>query len=261
MLRAEPEILRLLGEDAESLSGLLERRAEEAVLQFPVRGSEFSDLTIETLAVFLLAAVEGAADECPTLTTALPLLVENGPLDGQSQDGPEWEAMNLLLGAWVAMPDESAASQRLRIAARYGLPEGVAPALEILEGDEPTPGQRPEAILMIARFGGPEHVSLLEALLSDASEVKTRTSGRQVRFQSRLQDVALLALLHLTGQDPGQYGFDRLENNSFYIYSAGSAGFEDEESRTEALRKWETWRAVNRGGRVPPFDAIEGVGV
>jgi hypothetical protein len=152
------------------------------------------------------------------------------------------------------------------------LPEAIEPAREILAAGwdgkappeavpvGPIDNSRPEAILVIARFGGVEHIPDLERLLTDETEVNNRRSRREIPVRTRVQDLALIALLHLTGQEPADYSFAPPQDSAQYVYASQSVGFTTSEARAEALSKWRSWRASH----LPlllfgPLDAIEGL--
>ena len=109
--------------------------------------------------------------------------------------------------------------------------------------------QLQEAILYLAKAGNAAHLHSIELLLNDKTELQMRrmSQGSQpvTTFTSRIQDVALAALLHLTGQNPRDYGFSGLRENPQYLYQPGTIGFEGEEQRRTAINRWKRWSADN----------------
>ena len=109
-------------------------------------------------------------------------------------------------------------------------------------------------------IGGLQDLQVLERLLDDEMEFHVGRRGMDSKFTSHLQDVALAGLLHLTEQDLQDYGFEEVRPHPTYLFTPGSIGFPDEESRAAALEKWRRWAAENLRELQPePEWAIEGV--
>jgi hypothetical protein len=100
------------------------------------------------------------------------------------------------------------------------------------------------AILYLAKAGNTSHLHELELLLADETDLQQRRQNSVTTYSSRVQDVALIALLHLTEQDPQDYGFNGLADDQQYLYK-GSIGFDDDQQRQAALTRWKRWSARN----------------
>jgi hypothetical protein len=55
--------------------------------------------------------------------------------------------------------------------------------------------------------------------------------------------VALAVLVHLTGQDLKEYGYERAAEHPQYGYNLATLTFPDDAARQKALAKWKAWRA------------------
>ncbi len=86
--------------------------------------------------------------------------------------------------------------------------------------------------------------------------------GDRIVFSSQVRDVALAAMIHLIGQNPRDYGFDELRPHMDYLYAANTAGFDSDERRNRALRRWTLWAMVQRLQALEIDEiAVEGVGL
>lgn len=260
MYRSEPKLMQAVDGMAEELQGAFEQRCGDVQLRrVQQRRASLPPATVAAL-LFL-----GAHETCrPTAAAAAALYA--AVLDAeflrvleQSESAGLARSLKPLMGAWIARPDGASATQRLTIATRFELPEGVDVSREIIDTRQYGP-QIQQAILFIARFGGTEHIAELERLLDDTTELAAQRRTARNEFSSRVQDVALVAILHLTRQEPKEYGFPSLRPNPQQLYQSGTIGFSSEEQRQTALDKWRTWREAHLKD-VQPFqlDAVEGV--
>jgi hypothetical protein len=175
------------------------------------------------------------------------------------------DCVRQLISLWIVRPDAAPATHRLSIAVRFELVEGIEVSREIIQS-----GQKgnliQQAIMFIARFGSRDNIAELEELLADetelprrAGESATQRRGAANTFSTRVQDVALAGLLHLTEQEPKSYGFESIREHPQYLYNPGTMGFNSEEARQDALEKWHAWRATHFKDMLPfEPDAVEG---
>ncbi len=154
------------------------------------------------------------------------------------------------------------AFNRVQLAVRLGLREGADAAEEAIRTGMHD-SQLPTAILAIARLGGPEHLDALQPLLNNDTVVSERQDHQKGEtFTCQVRDVALLATLHLMGQNPADYGFVNLQRHAQTLYAPTSAGFKSDKERTRAFSHWRLWRAMHlERSRHLPGSAVEGIGV
>ena len=55
--------------------------------------------------------------------------------------------------------------------------------------------------------------------------------------------MALATLVHMTGQNVRDYGFESAQPYAPTVFQVGTLGLNDAEAREKALRKWAQWRA------------------
>lgn len=156
--------------------------------------------------------------------------------------------MKKVLGMWVRKGTPATAYQKILIGLNQDVPECLEPAVATCKGGAAL-GVVQYAIFAVARFGNEEHVPLLEKFLRDETTLSRTQQNNRTTWESRLQDVALVALLELTKQDPKTYHFKRLERNPQFVYAPNTIGFSSAADRSAALAKWNEWRAA------PPAEA------
>lgn len=257
MLRAEPTLMRAADGPAEDLEMEFERRCADLALRRG--GSRQATPPLATVAALLFV---GGQPECrPSAMAAncVNTIVQQGEFRSTLNQSDPPEHLRSLLGRWIGRAESATAMQRLSLAASFDLREGLDVAEEMIR-TRAFGAQIQYAILYVAKVGGLQELPVLEELLEDETAINTGRRGRDSNFTSRLQDVALIGLLNLTGQDWRDYGFEEPRPHQTYLYAPGSVGFEEEASREAALQQWREWAAANlRELHAAPEWAIEGV--
>jgi hypothetical protein len=179
-------------------------------------------------------------------------LVQQPPIREHLQAGEHRDAIRRLVAAWIRNcpnRNEELLKRRLSLASIHQLNEVVPWALSIATGKGDSarlqPATRATAILLVGQLGQQEHVDKLEPLLSDTA-ICTVVGPGQPQANVQICDVALVTMLHLSGQRPADYGYmdARLQPQQvpqFQIFSV-----EDGEQRAAAIAKWRAWRAERR---------------
>ncbi len=281
MLRSEQQLLALYETKSELARSEVETRLLENGFfpRFRQRRSSLGTLVTELL--IILQNEDAIRD--PMLGRILYQFVIQQPLLREAAKQDEFgEPVRRILGCYVADSRLSTAGERLKLGAEFNLPDTVQPAYEIIlrylksvgpqsEDDKPNPSSPRvawesahlhNAILTVGKWGKPEDLFLLSRLLEDRRSFATRKKAGRVAYSSRVQDVALLAMLHLTEQSPEDYGFQGLRKDATFLYAISSAGFPAEEKRQAALDKWERWESRYLESFLPfPANASEGVGL
>ena len=127
----------------------------------------------------------------------------------------------------------------LNLAMRYDLKEGLELAERILASDNVMTRYREYAVLTIAKLGGDEQVSILEQLLDDPAVCQQRTDSKtKIKTQTQVRDIALAAIIFMSGEDPKEFGFTQLRENPTYVFVSSTAGFVGDQQREESRRKW-----------------------
>jgi hypothetical protein len=245
MQRAERELLEAVAQKPSHAGSLLDARCQQLASLVPdgdnIRQPQYS---LSTMAALVFAAsdrdvpiTERAGDYLNGLggQTVLNQAIHSRPTD---------TLFRALLNAWVGRPlerDSRMSYGALLLAMQFDLKGAVVPALKLID---PPPVGSPMleqwAILAIAKLGSREHVESLEPLLADERSIPDR-GGRESDVQVR--DLALAAMIHLSGQKLADYGFVHAKSNPFYLFNTNTLGFNDPSARTEALKKWRAWQA------------------
>ena len=253
MQRAEPEMLAALAEGPKAAADALNRRTREIL-----DGQRESLMQLGTLAslLFVGAAPDVKVDEDGCLHI-YPYVVQS--TYHRNHKSPLWPSvLKKLVGRWIAKDTTPAmTNQNLILAATLELKsETLAIAGRVLDSDESPTGTRQIAILMISRFGDKPQIKQIEDLLEDATNcgtVQVEKPPHQVELQIR--DVALAALLHMTGQDLKEYGYDSAQEYGPTVFQVGTLGFADAATREAALKKW----SESAAPRILPADAAQRV--
>jgi hypothetical protein len=239
MQRSEPGVLRILEESPMEASQAIDDRCQQL--------QQAMQLFRQQLSVGNVAALLFVASEAEGQLPQQPAQVLYGFCHQQSfrtelSEGSRRDEVRKLLGSYILRGEDWTAYQGIMLAMQYELKEGLVPAEKMLKVGGNPPHLQQYAILAVAKLGDKSHMPLLEGQLED----NTRLSARRVNdqtFETQVRDVALAALLHVTGQDPGEYGLDQLQPNEQLLYNPSTAGFETEEQRAAALAKWKAYRA------------------
>jgi hypothetical protein len=121
------------------------------------------------------------------------------------------------------------------VADRYLLPEMVPSAALAMKDIRMASNVRAQAILVVARLGGPEQNSDLESLLSDATQVY---QDRRQSAEVQIRDLALAALIFIAKQGFADFGFEFHDGPDDRFPNVEKAGFRTEERRLAAIQKW-----------------------
>ena len=137
------------------------------------------------------------------------------------------------------------AFQNLWLAFNFDLREGLDLAQRVLH-NEPVPAEvAPFAMLVVARFGTRDQMPLIEPLLKDSTPIVSEENEGE-RMSTQLRDVALAALIHLSGQDTKVYGFDESLPSQQIVFQPGKYGFANSAKRNLAHKKWSDWTATQQ---------------
>lgn len=261
MLRKEPDLLQRI----ESNEPKLGFEAADRIIAITSTLHPERLPTIDRTLPLILALVCDTESHYPVQGYQISVLLsQQGEFASTVRQEPAEGPLRRLASAWVVQEETAAPYYRIMIARNLGLEAAIEPALEIinLPGKNDT-NNKVSAFLTIAQYGSARHIDYLEPFLDDDTTTRTSTAQGNVKYNQKVQDVALIAMLHLTGQEPTDYDFySGLRTASSTVYSQTSIGFSNEESRLAALKKWKQWREVNLHRFTPRFPpAIEGIGL
>jgi len=87
----------------------------------------------------------------------------------------------------------------------------------------------------------------VEPFLKDKTPYATAVPiNGKTKYRTQIRDIALAVLVHLSSQDPKQFGFDRIRKNSLYLFDPHSLAFADDESRATAILHWAEFRSKHQ---------------
>jgi hypothetical protein len=170
-------------------------------------------------------------------------------------DDAQGPAAKKLLGAILSKDSDDTPPvvryYMISLALQLDVPQGIEPALRMVNQVN---GQVSQvyyryAIAAIARFGKPEHADLLEPLLTNETRVSSmRINSSRETATTQLRDLALAAMVKLTGQKLEDYGFSRAKTHVQYVFDFNSLGFTDSEKsrRDDGVARWRRWKAGQR---------------
>ncbi len=223
------------------LAELLNERARAAALLGGAPSSAY-DVPPPSVAALLLVAADPRVPASSLDGTSLYGLVQQPTMYQELNGGPHREQLLRLLDAVVAREFSSQlAYQHLLLAMQYDLKSVLGPARKFVARKEVSSSMRLYAVLAIAKLGTAEDVDVLRPLLDDATQCWVWQIGNR-RFSTQLRDAALAAVIHLSGGNPRDFGFDRLQMNPQTLYAPHTLGFADDQERAAARRAWESSR-------------------
>jgi hypothetical protein len=96
-------------------------------------------------------------------------------------------------------------------------------------------------MLALGKYGNADDVELVEKLLDNKTVFNTWNRQPMPPVSVQVRDVALAVLVHLTGQEHKEYGFDLLRPDSRMLYAVHTCGFVEDDQREAAVAKWREW--------------------
>lgn len=253
IVRQEPAILKAITKEQQNIVDEYARLVQK-VYNSSIRDSKITDET--DLAILLLLGADPVFLESISETTnetILPLRLKtilSGTRGAASIVGAT-NAVPLmrLLRNWIVTnaKNEELVGYMVKLGLRYGFRRE---SLRIARRNFKDPqkkinaGARSISYLAIAKLGNREDCELILEGLRDEQVCHTWHNG-ETRVETQVRDVALLCLIHLTEQNPKDFGFDLLRSDSVCLYSEFSIGFPTEKSRQTSFEKWERWLAEN----------------
>jgi hypothetical protein len=150
-----------------------------------------------------------------------------------------------LLSEWVQRDSGSNVNyNKMMLSMNFNLPETIDVARRVIKPGCPA-HYRAYGILMVAKYGNASDLEALEPMLTDETVCVTQQMANKKKIEVQVRDVALAAIVELSGQDLKKFGFANPQaGGKRGINPAGNA-FEDGAKRDAALKAWNEWRAAN----------------
>jgi hypothetical protein len=200
---------------------------------------------------FLGSVAEGGVSDRSAMYLAQ--LVQRPPVAQSMPADRGDDPVRRLVIAWVVKcPNQSEAvlQQRLNLALVHKLAEAIPLAFGVAQSDPDflttQPATRAVAILAVGQLGKPDDAVKLEPLLDDATVCLPLQAAKPADQASSVQirDVALMAMLHLTGQKPADYGYVHARQQPQQLFDLRTLFVENDAQREAAAAKWREWKAA-----------------
>ncbi|HEY2759415.1 MAG TPA: hypothetical protein VGI75_01690 [Pirellulales bacterium] len=247
MSQAEPSLLEAYSQGAQAASDALRQRCLVPALQPSASGVRLGNMRLS--AGSMLALIFVASDPAVSIgeetagnIISLPAYMEMLALRSAAASDPRREACLKLVGRWVARDVGSKyLPANLALAVHFNLKEGLEPAVKTLQQPQPTTISKCAALKLIAKFGGPEQIALVEPLLHDTTPCFETAVNKQPT-QVQIRDFALAAMIRLNGQDLKEFGFSNADWLASADLSPSLIAFKNEHDRTAAFLRWQVWQ-------------------
>jgi hypothetical protein len=245
MQKCEPNLLSLLAESPSKSYDALASRVQ--TIQMGIRYEDQRD-SIEMGSVAALLFVANNQQRSYPMQTAqyISSCFHFPNFRSALENGEESDLLRRMLGTWIQHSEGWTAYQGIMLAMQYDIPEGLVAAKRLLKDAPNQPNQpyfRFYALSAIGRFGSEADIPQLEPFLEDKTLYATAVAANRERKQrTQIRDVALAVLLHLTKQDPREFGFDHIRKNSTFLFDPNSLAFSSDEQREQAIEKWRSLR-------------------
>ena len=201
-----------------------------------------------SLALLLVGATHPESVS-PRSTQHLAQVVRNQLKPLAKGEGEAAYATRQLLSAWMLRSktnDLYVLSQMLRLADELKLNDVAPLAIAIATSERayrPSHAQfRASALLVAGKLGDAEDIPSLASLLDDTAVCASQSGrGRQEveLMDVEIRDVALAVTLHLAGEQPAEFGFEKAKSHDEKLFLLHTLAFEDQESRAAALALWQ----------------------
>lgn len=252
MQRAEPDLLEAADNPSPLLDDALLQRC--AQLQQTIFAPFASDsrarrqAPLGSVAALLFVATQPEVQVSDALISYLHTFSFQPAFTQAMTDPRRSKPLRKLLGTWVGRGAGSQSTyHNFMLALQYNLSEALEPAKAALKAHDAQPYAVQYALLVVGRFGSSEeYAPLIERLLDDKNVLGTNNID-QKEVRTEVRDVALAILVHLAGEDHGQYGFKYLQKNPQSGILPLSAGFANEKERSAAIEKWRQQIAPKEG--------------
>ncbi len=242
VVRAENELLEAVERGDEIRTRLLVDRVQ-AVLESSSTNLPQS-FSRATLAAVLLASLDADIQSSPQITALVYNMLGQPPARSAVQEPDHQEMMLKMVAAWfLANAENPTVANGLTLVQQYGLDDvALTMARKVLTRETPPPSSVAYAALALGKLGTHDDVPLLEPHLANKTVCHAWSTPQFPEvIKIEVRDVVLAVLVHLTGQEHKEYGFDLLQEDPMTLYRIYTLGFPENEKREAAMEKWRVW--------------------
>jgi len=163
-------------------------------------------------------------------------------------------AVRKMLVQYMQNSHQNMGHQFIWIIANIELKDAADIVRRHIKSAERDPYTRSFAIATLGKIGNRSDIVELLPLLEKTESIGSVQFGNGSAIHTQLRDVALASLILLSGQDLSDYNFAYLKafNNGMgrmnfnFALSPGMLGFNDDATRTAAIKKWRDWYEVEK---------------
>ncbi len=264
MLRAELFLLTNLARDADTfeLQSAVARRLKELMAARRPDGSRARVSTV-SMATLLFVTAQPELKMDSIIESQISSLLGQPTLKHRVLAGPRAATMKQLLDRWIAHAGEHRQSYyALRLTLSFDRKQlGVKLARATLQDTATTASILPYAAIAMARFGQRADARFLLPHLENTTVCHTWSNPQLKKEPIRIEvrDIVLAMLIHMSGQDPKDFGFKLLAPDPETFYRIYTFGFLSDQERAKALKKWRNWSSKNTAwltAATPPAGTI-----
>jgi hypothetical protein len=240
MMRAHGDLLRAAQRDPVGAAAQVASRCQTLRPGWP----QAHPVPLAELAALTFVSGDAQAEPDPDTEMALCRILEER-LPEQLTTAPESRCIRKLLVPYLRRCiDAGIGGAALGVALRLELKETAELAVRELREKRGTIKSTATAALALGRCGGQRHLALLEPLLEDRTELG-RFGTATTTGTTELGDVALAALVRVSGQALKDYGFPAWHVTGYAWKLPGPrvAGFPSDAERNRAKARWKAWAA------------------
>lgn len=255
MLRADPDLLNALEAGPRQAADALAQSA--AQFQQSIQFGMQQQLSSGQLVACLFAGAEGDVALSSAAMSVLYSQCQQQPHREMIVGGSRGGLPRKMLGAIVRRSDDATAYMAMQLSNQLNLPEGIVPALRILENKATIRSSyyTATALVAVTKKNDPAHLPLVESLLKDNKTVSQTQINGGAMIQLQVRDSALAAAILLTKQELKDYfdftGKSQPSDPASILLNPTLIGFKTEDERSAVFKKWEVnqaKRAAERGG-------------
>jgi hypothetical protein len=155
-------------------------------------------------------------------------------------------ARKLLVQFFEQRNDQNTQAQAIQVAMQLNIKEMAPAALKLATNKNAQPWTKATALLAVGKLGTKEHIKDIEPLLNDTTALGTIRLPQTNNLSTEMRDVALAAMILLSGQDIQDYDFPYLKavriDKQYLAYNY--FGFKDNTEREAVLKKFKESREM-----------------
>ena len=249
----ETEVMTAAAATESESQAVLDRRFRDLPLRFRGRGRTREPIAWQSAVALYWLASRTDVELGPADSNLLYSALVQSDVSQGLRDERHAPAIRNTIGAWIARDtttDDTTCLHKLQLASIYQIQQGLPFAAKLLAERRGTlpPATVAQCVQLFSKLGGKDQFPLLETLLDDKSVCYTARTGTDT-IQTQVRDIALAALVEISGQEPREYGFSRLSRTRTAASTPQMLGFSSsQESEREAgIKKWRAYR--ERSGR------------